>query len=285
VAVLALGALIAFALQLRAIDALAPAPHGPVSSSYATSAHGLAAYASLLERAGHPVRRVQVPVADRRPRAGETLVVLDPGLVEPREARAIGAWVRGGGRLVAGGGNAGWLDAVLAAAPLAAEGPRGPRRALVPLAGVTTVRSGEGAGWHAAGPALPVIGPPAAPLLLAARSGRGTVALLADPSVLQNRLLGQADAAALGLALAGGPGRPVAFLETVHGYGAARGFAGLPTRVKWLLAGLALAGLAALWAVGRRLGPPEDPDRALPPPRVEYVDALAAALARAERKA
>jgi hypothetical protein len=108
------------------------------------------------------------------------------------------------------------------------------------------------------------------------------VVLLADPGVLQNRRLAQADAAALGLALAGRPGRPVAFLETVHGYGVARGFAGLPDRVKWLLAGLALAALAAVWAVGRRLGPPEDPERPLPPPRAEYVDALAAALVRAE---
>jgi hypothetical protein len=76
----------------------------------------------------------------------------------------------------------------------------------------------------------------------------------------------------------------VAFLETVHGYGVARGFGGLPTRVKWALLGLAMAGLAAVWAAGRRLGPPEEPDTALPPARVEYVEALAAALARAKEE-
>jgi hypothetical protein len=282
-AVVGLGALVAFGLLLRLVDALLPAPHGPVSSSYATSARGLAAYASLLERAGHPVRQVRVPIADRPPRPGETLVILDPDVVDPGEATAIGDWVRGGGRLLAGGANAAWLNAVLAAPPSPRSGAPATRRALVPVPGVTTVRS-DGGGWERPGPALPVIGPPDRPLLLTTRSGRGTVELLADPSVLQNRRLGQADAAALGLALAGGRGRPVAFLETVHGYGAARGLGGLPTRVKWLLGGLLLAGLAALWAVGRRLGPPEDAERPLPPPRVEYVDALAAALARAEGK-
>ena len=49
--------------------------------------------------------------------------------------------------------------------------------------------------------------------------------------------LGEADDAALGLALAGGQA-DVAFLETVHGYGVSRGFGGLPTRVKWALLGL-----------------------------------------------
>jgi hypothetical protein len=103
--------------------------------------------------------------------------------------------------------------------------------------------------------------------------------LLADASPLQNRLLDAADNAAFGLDVAGG--RPVVFLETVHGYGAAaRVFSGLPAEVRWALLGLLLAGLVAVWSAGRRFGPPEDAERALPPPRTEYVDALAAALAR-----
>jgi hypothetical protein len=115
-----------------------------------------------------------------------------------------------------------------------------------------------------------------------ARAGRGSVALLADTTPLTNASLDQADGAALGIALAGGDGRTVAFLETVHGYGVARGFGGLPSRVKWALIGLALAALVAVWSAGRRFGPPEDPDTEPPPPRVAYVDALAAALVRAK---
>ena len=76
----------------------------------------------------------------------------------------------------------------------------------------------------------------------------------------------------------------VAFLETVHGYGVSRGFGGLPTAVKWTLLGLLLTSLVAVWSAGRRFGPPEDPDTDPPPPRVEYVEALASALARTKEK-
>jgi hypothetical protein len=286
-AVVVIGGLVGFLVVLEVIDRLSPTPQGPRSSSYATAPAGLAAYASLLERAGHPVRRLRVPIAGRPPRMGETLVVLDPSVMEPGEERALGDWVRAGGRLVAGGsGDPTWLDEVLDE-----EVPRwggdGPSRrpVLAPVletAGVREVVSAGGGAWHELGAALPVIGPADAPLLVTARSGRGTVALLADASPLQNRRLAHADGAALGLALAGGARRPVAFLETVHGYGAARGIAGLPASVKWALIGLALTALVAVWAAGRRLGPPEDPEDPLPPPRVEYVDALAAALVRAK---
>ena len=52
--------------------------------------------------------------------------------------------------------------------------------------------------------------------------------------------------------------------------------------MKWVIIGLALTALVAMWAAGRRLGPPEDPDIAPSPPRVEYVDALATALVRSK---
>lgn len=284
---LLLAAAIAGLIALMAIvSRLAPEPTGPPSSSYATAPEGLAAYASLLERAGHPVRRVRTPVAEEAPARDQTLVVLDPDVMEPEEARAIGDWVRRGGRLVAGGvGDQAWLDAVLGDAPVWRGGAPVRRRTLVPVAettDVTEVRGAERGAWHVLGPTLPAIGPAGAPLLVTASVGEGSVALLADPSPLQNRGLDAADNAALGLALAGEPRTTVAFLETVHGYGVARGFAGLPERVRWTLIGLALTALVAIWALGRRFGPAEDPDSDPPPPRVAYVDALAAALARAK---
>jgi len=277
--------LFGFGLTLAAIDWLAPSPKGPSSSSYATSPAGLAAYASVLERAGHPVRRVRTPIAERRPSLGETLIVLEPDAMQEDEARAIGDWVRDGGSLVAGGGDPSWLQAVLPDAP--EWWPGGPlrRETLVPVAetaGVRTVLGANGGGWREVGGSLPVIGPADGPLLVVTNSGRGSVALLADASPLQNRRLAYADGAALGVALAGGDRRPVAFLETVHGYGSARGFGGLPGGVKWVIIGLALTALVAMWSVGRRLGPPEDSDIAPSPPRVEYVDALATALVRSK---
>ena len=102
--------------------------------------------------------------------------------------------------------------------------------------------------------------------------------LLADSSPLQNRLLGEADNAALALALSGRG--PLTFVESVHGYGPARGLAALPARFGWALIGLALAALVFMVARGRRLGPPEPERRDLPPPRRAYVDALAATMAR-----
>jgi hypothetical protein len=274
-----------FVLVLVVVDRLTPKPTGPPSSSYATTPRGLAAYASVLQRNGHPVRQVRTRIADKAPPSDQTLIVLDPDVMEPEEAQAIGAWVRSGGRLVAGGaGDASWLDEVLDAPPTWEDGGGRVRRTLVPVAetaGVTEVVS-DGGGWHDLGGALPAIGPAGGPLLVTTRSGRGQIALLADATPLTNQRLADADGAALGVALAGGKDRTVAFLETVHGYGVSRGFGGLPGRVKWALLGLALTALVALWSAGRRFGPPEDPDSEPPPPRVAYVDALAAALVRAK---
>jgi len=285
---LALGvmaALVGVAVVLAIIDRLSPEPKGPPSSSYATSPQGLAAYASVLQRSGHPVRRLRTRIADEKPPTDQTLVVLDPDVMEPEEARAIGEWVRAGGNLVAGGsGDAPWLDEVLSDPPAWKDDGGRRRRTLVPV-GVTTGVDEDvssGGGWHELGPALPVIGPAGGPLLVTRRAGKGSVALLADATPLTNAALDEADGAALGVALAGGQGRTVAFLETVHGYGVSRGFGGLPSSVKWALIGLALSGLLAVWAAGRRFGPPEDPDTESPPPRVAYVDALAAALVRAK---
>lgn len=275
-------ALVGFGIILAIVDRLQPEPEGPASSSYATSPEGLAAYASVLARSGVEVRRLRTRIAETPPREDETLVVLDPDVMEPEEAQAIGAWVRAGGRLVAGGsGDASWLDEVLGEPPVWSPGDPGSRRALVPVAETTGVRDAfsNGGGWREVGAALPAIGPPRAPLLVVASAGEGSVALLADATPLQNRALARADNAALGLALAG---REVAFLETVHGYGVARGFGGLPARVRWTLLGLALTAIVAVWAAGRRFGETEDPDIEPPPPRVAYVDALAAALVRAK---
>src|SRR4051812_39158914 len=91
---LGIGAFVlAFAVVLLIVDRVTPEPKGPPSSSYATTPRGLAAYASVLQRSGHPVRRLRTRIADEAPPAGQTLVVLDPDVMEPEEARAIGAWV------------------------------------------------------------------------------------------------------------------------------------------------------------------------------------------------
>jgi hypothetical protein len=174
----------------------------------------------------------------------------------------------------------GWLDLLLDEPPFWTGTEDSARKALIPLGDVETVASLDGTGLEGLGPALPMLGPDSAPMAAVTPLGRGTVILLADSSPLTNRGLARADNAAFGLAVAGD--RPVAFLETVHGYGVSRGFGGLPTEVKWALLGLALTSLVALWVAGKRFGDPEDEDAEPPPPRVEYVDALAGSLARAK---
>jgi len=145
------------------------------------------------------------------------------------------------------------------------------------------VRTAGDGHWRAAGDAQPVVGGPGGAVVLVRTAGRGRIALVADPSPLQNRLLDQADNAALALALSG-PG-PLTFVESAHGYGTATGLAALPARFRWALALLGLSALALIAARWPRLGPVEPPDEPLFPPRRAYVDALAATLAKTHDRA
>ncbi|HEY6758471.1 MAG TPA: DUF4350 domain-containing protein [Baekduia sp.] len=78
-------------------------PSGPASSSYATTANGLAAYASLLERAGHDVRRLRAPLDQRPPRGDELVVLVDGAPLGNDERAALDRFVdRGGDVLLAG---------------------------------------------------------------------------------------------------------------------------------------------------------------------------------------
>jgi hypothetical protein len=285
IVLLAVAGLIALNLLGSAIDsATGGTPSGPRSSSYATARDGLAAYHDLLHDSGHPTSQLRKQPSDGSLDRSTTLVMLDPRSVLPSEARAIGRFVRAGGHLIAGGARSNdWLDEVVPRPPSWRSG-EGPVAAHVlasapETAGVGAVQTaGEGV-WRSAGGTRPVLGSRDA-LLTVADVGEGHVALLADASPLQNRLLDQADNAALGLALAGSPERRVVFAESVHGYGRETGLAALPERWKWTLIGLLLAAIAWVASRIRRLGPAEDETRPLPPPRRAYVDAVAATLAR-----
>jgi hypothetical protein len=173
---------------------------------------------------------------------------------------------------------------VLVASPPSGLGPGATVASAHGLDGVRRVRTaGEGT-WADAGAARPLVTAGGRTVVALARVGRGRIYLLADSSPLQNRLLANADNAAFGLALAGPPARPVDFLESYHGYGRSSGLAALPLAWKLLLGGLALAALVYMVARGRRFGPPQREGRDLPPPRREYVEALAAGIARAGRR-
>ena len=125
-------------------------------------------------------------------------------------------------------------------------------------AGVEEVRGAENGAWHELGAPAGDRARRTRRCVVTARAGEGSVALLADVSPLQNRGLDARRQRGVRARAGRRRGTPVAFLETVHGYGVSRGFGGLPASVKWVLLGLALTALVALWAAGRRFGPPED---------------------------
>ncbi len=98
-----------------------------------------------------------------------------------------------------------------------------------------------------------------------------------DVRRLQNARLADGDNAAYALELVmKSPPAPLVFVERER----ARGLAALPEAGKWALGLLGAAALLFMLARGRRFGPPDPPGRVLAPPRVAYVDALAAALAK-----
>lgn len=259
-------------------------PGGPRSSSYATSRAGTAALAELLGRAGHSVEQVRTLPHSSAPSPRATVFLLDPPAVAPRDVRALLGFVRAGGRLVAGGLSPSVLQELVPSPP----GGLGPGVAVARahgLGGVRRVETASLGAWAQPGVTRPLVGARGYTVLAESRLGRGRIYLLADSSPLQNRLLAQADNASLGLALAGPPSRPADFLESYHGYGRSSGLAALPLAWKLLLGGLGLAALVYMLARGRRFGPPEPEGRELPPPRREYVDALAASIARTRRRA
>jgi hypothetical protein len=280
-------AVIAFIAAAALINGFTPHSSGPPSSSYATTGDGLAGYAGLLARNGHRVVRLRTAPRNASLDPRETLVFLDPEVVLRDDVAALRRFVIAGGQLIVGGREPEtWVSELIGNSP--AWTATGPSTAtpLIPIpetGGVAEVdTAGEGS-WSDAGGTLPVLGEPGSALLTVTALGRGRIALLADSSPLQNRLLADADNAALGLALAGAEGRPVAFDEAAHGYGTGRGLKALPTRWKWILVGLLVAALVAVAARVRRLGPPEPPPAPTLPPRRAHVEALASALSRTGR--
>jgi hypothetical protein len=278
------GGIVGINVALSALQsATGGSPGGPASSSYATGAHGAGAYAELLARAGHDVRRERVLPHEMTLDPGATVVVLDPPFVVTADATALRDFVNGGGRLVASDDGSGWLRRVLPNAPLStAPGivHARPLRRIPELAHVRRVRTAGERAWGKSKSAVPALGSGQRSILDVAAIGGGRALLLADASLLQNQLLAHDDDAQLALALAGPARRPVVFFESYHGYGTGTGLAAIPGRWRTLLALGSLAVLIFMLARVRRLGPPEDEERALDPARREYVDAIAATIAR-----
>jgi hypothetical protein len=283
----ALGVLAAFVALGLLSEAFTPAPSGPAGSALSSTPAGVAAWAQLLDRGGHPVGTLREPLGTARLAPSATLVVLEAGSLTRAETAHLRAFVSAGGRLVIGGGDPSrTLGGLIGSPPRWIS--RGPLITAAvghatEIEGLRQIRAAGRGAWTSAPGAAAVLlaGTRGAALLQTRVIGSGVIDLLADASPVENDLLASADNAQLALNLAGGPGRPVLFAEALHGFGTASGLAAIPTRW-WILAiGLALAG--GLWALarGRRLGPAGPTAAAAAPTRSAYVDALASALVRA----
>lgn len=283
-----LSVVVAFNVIAALGNRIAPQPTGPPYSSYSTTRDGTAALAELLERDGREVQQLRGSLADASPDPGATVFVLGADRLSSGEARVLEEFLAAGGRLVAGGPDPHWLDNAVSGVPdWSADGDE-TLRPLLPAPEVRAVGEASGSGfgsWESGADALPLLGGGSGPMLVARRVGKGRALLLADVSPLLNAGLDEDDNAVLALGLAGAGRQKVIFVEGVHGFGETRGLAALPTNWKWALAGLGLAGIAMMWALGRRFGPPEDDRRPLPPPRRRFVEAQALTLARTHRSA
>lgn len=97
----AVAVVLAFVMVGAVLGAVAPAPAGPSLSSFATTGHGLAAWAELLERDGHVVHQIREPLHLVGLPSDATLVLLG-GTREltAADGRAITSFVQRGGWLV-----------------------------------------------------------------------------------------------------------------------------------------------------------------------------------------
>ena len=254
-----------------------PRPSLPFGSSRATSQQGTSAFAGLLRLLGYEVGEALQPFADVAPDPESTVVVLGGTALSVEDRTALTAFVAAGGRLVIDAGR----GPSLSIAPLEPPRPGEVGRRLLPLAELSDVDAVDvfsASLWKDTGPAVPAIGTASA--VAVAVSDEGRVWHLSDARLVTNGAIGERDNAALAVALVGDPERRVVFAEYLHGLSTPTGLAALPERWRAALWLASLGAIVWLAAKARRLGPPEESSRSLPPPRAAYIDAVAGLLAR-----
>lgn len=258
-------------------------PGGVTASAHATAAGGFAGWADLLRGAGSKVVLLDQHLADAQLPDGATVIIAEPQGFTADDDAAVTQLLASGGRVVLVGSSSASLLRTAGVASVnwtsASAGRVGVLAPAPEVHAVTAVSAGGG-GYEGIGPLLAILGTPERAEAVVGQAGPGRVVAVASTEVFDNAHLGELDNAAFALAAAGGPGRSVYFDEADHGYGPSSGLAALPSGWKWAAAAALLAAMVGLWTRGKRLGPPEDLERPLAPPRRLHVDALASALAR-----
>jgi hypothetical protein len=258
---------------------------GPDGSTYVTTAFGTAALFELLEGEDFDVSRLRAPYNTSRLSTEKTLLLIDIGFAgfAAPELTAVAEFLEGGGRLVmAGAVPDDLLDVLGEDPPEWVSGGPTVAFATGDLPGVGKVPLSGGGSFSQTGRATVFLSADdGTPVGAAWPLGEGSILWLADPTPLMNVGLARGDSAGLAVALVGG--RPAMFDEYRHGFGGASLWQALPDGWTAMLILLALAGLAALTAYARRLGPPEIVERQLRPDRAAYIESVAAILGRTRR--
>ena len=259
---------------------LDPQVDGPLGSSYVTTEQGVGAWRDVLTDLGRPVEQLRVPFDEVNVSADSTVIIVDPDLdvFDRTYAAALARHADAGGRVVlvavSNGARLFDLDFDLTrsgAARLAVVGDS-------PLtSGVAVVLTEEGE-RHTRHRGEVVVGDGDGAVVSRWERGAGELIVVSDPWLFTNEWIGMDDNGVLAVRLAGAG--PVVFDEYVHGFGIDQGLGGLGAALRRLgLVGL-VAALVAMWAIGKRVGPAEQTERALPPPRAAYLDALAMTIAK-----
>ncbi len=255
---------------------------GPAGSSIVTTDQGYGAWREVLEELGIPTNQLKVSLDEAVLPADARLVVVspDPALIDADYVMAIQRFLDRGGIVITTEGDIGLMGGLGTVVGVLADSPSDEEMAVVgEFSDVAVLRV----------PGLPIDGSARIDIgerLVQSQDGQavfvsrpGNVILLSDMGLLTNQNLGEADNGILAVRLAGEG--PVYFDEYVHGFGAGQGVAGLPAGMVSVVL-ILVATVVWMWAVGARFGPPQQPHRALPPPRAAYLDGIAVSLAKSK---
>lgn len=277
------GGVIALNLLIWGLSSLSEggAVSGPDGSSFVTTRSGAAAAAGMLERLGIRVERARVPLDEVELDRDTTVAIVDVGsaVYGAPELNHLEEFLRAGGRLVVAG-QADFVERLLPDAPLWRSEGAEQANATGDLV-TTSVGSVRLGGFGSlTGADTPFLVADDLAIGMTRPVGEGELVWLADSFPFHNQGIGQENAAVLVASLLD-PQGPVVFDEYRHGYRLDGGlWAVIPPR--WRLA-LLLGGVTAVLALaayGRRLGPPHDIERRLPPGREAYLDSISGIMSR-----
>lgn len=279
----AIGVLAAGVLMAQISGAGGSGERSTLGSAGDAGPSGLLALTLLLESTGHDVERVAKAPSDGGLDSEKTTFLLAPGTLTAADASALNDLAGEGGRVVVAGdpGDEG-LERLLETDAGIDDGTSvllAPLTVTSETTGVSRLESADGLVVSPAGSALPIAGGPGEAVVVARDVGEGRIIAVAGSSIFENEGILRADNARFAINLAGPEGRGVQLVEAVR-TAPGSGLSALPGAWGWAALGLLVAALTLAWARGRRLGPVEHASRPLPPPRREYVDAIAGALVR-----